>query len=135
MQTAIDAITDLIDSGDFNNEIVITPVIDLSEAQVSANELNSMFNQNYGITASLNRANEVSGMMDRRRDSKYDTTAMDDVNKTLGDFKNAVSDFANRPQTTFRNEFNITGSNPREIANEVSAILQKQIERKDAEWK
>jgi len=32
------------------------------------------------------------------------------------------------------NTFNITGSNPKEIANEVSRIIQKQIERRDTAW-
>ena len=35
---------------------------------------------------------------------------------------------------SFENTFNITGSNPKEIAEEVSNIIQRQVERRDASW-
>lgn len=35
---------------------------------------------------------------------------------------------------TIQNHFNITGDNPRQIANEVSRILQRQINRRGTTW-
>ena len=40
----------------------------------------------------------------------------------------------NTNNTEIINHFNITGNNPKEIANEVSRILQKQVERREAVW-
>ena len=56
------------------------------------------------------------------------TASMLDQIKKLG---NAMSGEKN---TTITNHFSITGDNPREIANEVSRILQQQVERRDAVW-
>ena len=35
---------------------------------------------------------------------------------------------------TINNTFNITGDNPKEIANEVSKILQHQVNRRSVTW-
>ena len=39
-----------------------------------------------------------------------------------------------RSQHKIENNFNITGDNPKEIANEVSKIIQNQINRKSTTW-
>lgn len=47
---------------------------------------------------------------------------------------NAVDNLGKNSGNTIENTFNIRGSNPEEIAEEVSNILQRQIERRDATW-
>ena len=37
-------------------------------------------------------------------------------------------------QHTIENHFSITGDNPKQIANEVSRILQRQVNRRNATW-
>ena len=46
----------------------------------------------------------------------------------------AVDNLGKNSGNTIENTFNIRGSNPEEIAEEVSNILQRQIERRDATW-
>ena len=49
-------------------------------------------------------------------------------------FKKLGNLLSGEKKTTINNYFSITGDNPREIANEVSRILQQQVERRDAVW-
>ena len=50
---------------------------------------------------------------------------LDKISDAVGNFNGGNS---------FENTFNITGSNPKEIAEEVSNIIQRQVERRDASW-
>lgn len=53
------------------------------------------------------------------------SSVLDKISDAVGNFNGGNS---------FENTFNITGSNPKEIAEEVSNIIQRQVERRDASW-
>lgn len=58
MSSAIGLISDKLGSGDFNP--TITPVVDLSRAAASANELNSMFSENRAMSVAASMNSQVS---------------------------------------------------------------------------
>jgi len=108
---------------DFENEVVIRPVMDLSEIQNGKNMLLSMMKEfdGYGIAGS----NSIAG------------SARDQINKVV------AANRSNNPSSTvegndtsgtINNTFNIQGSNPKEIAAEVSKVLQIQVNRRNAKW-
>lgn len=118
MRKAMDAVTDII-NGDMDNQPVIRPVMDLTNIQNGAGQIGSLVNGNYAIQTSVNAANRVSnGMLSRNNSS--------DVSKT--------SDTTNNTNNSIINTFNITGDDPRAIADEVSKIIQKQVERRNVVW-
>lgn len=122
MSNAISGISDIVNS-DIDSQPTIRPVLDLSDIQNGGKQLYSMMNQYDGYTmgGSLAIANSASRSMP--------------YNKSI------INDSTNKPSTvipnqtmTQQNTFNITGNNPKDIANEVSRILQKQVERRDVIW-
>lgn len=58
MSSAIGLISDKLGNGDFNP--TITPVVDLSRAAASANELNSMFSENRAMSVAASMNSQVS---------------------------------------------------------------------------
>ena len=101
---------------DFNDDIVIRPVLDLSSIQNGVGQMNSMLNNSIAATRSTSLANSISG-----RISSPSSASMSNVSN-------------NTNNTEIINHFNITGNNPQEIANEVSKIIQKQVERRGTVW-
>ena len=95
---------------------VIRPVLDLTNVQNGVGYMNSMFDKSLAINGSTRLANSISNSMNNR------------VDKSLPNVSN------NTNNTEIINHFNITGDNAKDIANEVSRILQKQMERRDAVW-
>lgn len=115
--------------GDMNNNPTITPVLDLSEVQNGTSQLYSMMDgvNGYSINGSTNLAN--SAINSSTSSLSKDTNLSDTVAK----LETAVNALANRPLTQY-NTFDIRGDDPTLIANEVSRILQRQVERRDAVW-
>ena len=101
---------------DFNDDIVIRPVLDLSDIQNGVGQMNSMLNNSIAATRSTSLANSISGHINL---------------SSIGNVSN-VSNNTNNIEII--NHFNVTGDNPQEIANEVNKILKKQIERREAVW-
>ena len=101
---------------DFNDDVVIRPVLDLSNIQNGVGQMNSMLNNSIAATRSTSLANSISGR----------------INSSSGGNVSNVSNNTNN--TEIINHFNITGDNPQAIANEVNKILNKQIERREAVW-
>ena len=102
----------------------IRPVLDLSAVHEQAKQLFRMTNNlnGYEISGSAQLANQTAFGMARREIS---------VNQNGDSHTNVPS---SNSSTVIENTFNITGNNPTEIANEVSRIIQKQVERRDASW-
>jgi len=108
---------------DFDNEIVLRPVLDLSEIQNGKNRLYSMIGDmdSYNISGSNTIAN-------RTRDE------INSKPKVTKDSQSAIENDKNAPVEVMNNTFNITGTDPKAIADEVSRVLQIQIDRRKAKW-
>ena len=110
-------------NSDFDNEVVIRPVMDLSEIQNGKNLLYSMMNDmgTYDISGS----NSIAG---RTRDD------INSGSRRSGDDSKNGSKQGNTISEVVHNTFNIKGSNPKEIADEISRALQNQVDRRKAKW-
>lgn len=126
MGNTIKAVSDAIDS-DIDAEPTIRPVMDLTEIQNGANRIEKLMS-GYGISESLDLANKAANGLNATN-IQSDTTlnAINKLQKTL-------SGILNRPNVEQNNNFNIASNNPNEVANQVSHILQQQIERRESVW-
>ena len=127
MSDTLSTIADLV-SSDIDSEPTIRPVMDLSNIQNGANQLFSMMKDvdGYSLSGSLDIANRTGSRINEvRRNINDDSSVLDKISDAVGNFNGGNS---------FENTFNITGSNPKEIAEEVSNIIQRQVERRDASW-
>lgn len=115
LQESIGHVSDVIDS-DMDFAPTIRPVIDLSDVD---NRLNNTF----GTKRVLN----IDGAV-----SQVSRVAQNNQNGS-DSFKNGNVTTNNQEYVT-HNTFNITGDNPKGIADEVSKILQKQVERRETAW-
>lgn len=106
------ALTDVsrVLEGDMDLNPVITPVVDLSNIKSIPNLFDDSYTANIATNVSRSLTPSRSGLP--------------------GDQSNAGKVY----YTTVQNEFNITGTNAEEIADEVSRIIQLQVERRDAVW-
>lgn len=118
MRTALSTVNDLFNL-DVDTQPVIRPVLDLSEIQNGTGQIGSILGGSNAIKVSANAARETSAGF---------------FNKTYTGFDSAPITNDNSNTNNIVNHFNITGDNPKEIANEVSRILQKQVERKSILW-
>lgn len=109
---------------------VITPVIDLTNVRSGGRQLNGMLtdmtNKSIGLSSSVSLANSVSSGM-RSSMEVQDSSVVDSI-------KNLIDTLKDNDSATMNNTFNINGTNAKEIANEVSKILQTQVERRAASW-
>ena len=128
MEKALGGISD-VTSG-IESQPTIRPILDLSEVESGATRINQLSNgwNGYSINGTVNMANAAMGSLSLQQNNASLNASILDRIKELG---NALS---GQNQTTVTNNFSITGDNPREIANEVSRILQQQVERRDAVW-
>ena len=102
-------------SEEIDADPVIRPVLDLTDVQNGVGILGGMFNNGLAISGSTRLAGTIS------RNVNGQATQSSNISN-------------NTNNTEIINHFNITGNNPKEIANEVSRILQKQVERREAVW-
>ena len=109
---------------------VITPVIDLTNVKSGGRQLNGMLtdmtNKSIGLSGSVSLANSVSSGM-RSSMEVQDSSVVDSI-------KNLINTLKDNDSATMNNTFNINGTNAKEIASEVSKILQTQVERRAASW-
>ena len=128
MEKAINGMSDVVNGID--TQPTIRPILDLSDIESGATRIDKLSNSwnGYSIDGTVNLAKTTMGSLPLQPNSTSLTASMLEQLKKLG---NAMSGEQN---TTITNHFSITGDNPREIANEVSRILQQQVERRDAVW-
>lgn len=115
-------------NSDVETQPTIRPIMDLTDIQNGANEIGNMMN-GYSIAGSLKLANATANAMNRSTSYANDST-LNAINK----LQDTLSSILGKPSIEQNNNFNIQGDNPREIADEVSHILQKQVERRNAIW-
>ena len=99
----------------------ITPVMDLSEIQNGAKTIGDLFGDGYAIGASLSGA-------------RIQASNVSPVVGNNGGLTSSLAGSTTNNNQTIQNTFNITGTNAKEIANEVSNIIQRQVERRKAIW-
>lgn len=128
MEKAINGMSDVVNGID--TQPTIRPILDLSDIESGATRIDKLSNSwnGYSIDGTVNLAKTTMGSLPLQPNNASLTASMLDQIKKLG---NTMSGEKN---TTITNHFSITGDNPREIANEVSRILQQQVERRDAVW-
>ena len=124
MGNAIDKISSIMDS-EFEDP-TIRPVFDLSEIQNGIGAAGKMMGDmdGYDIDGSFNMARQASNGVNSNTSK---VTSLDELTKS-------IRQLAQNPANQTENTFNITSDNPREVAEEVSKILDKQYQRKATAW-
>lgn len=109
---------------DVNLDPVIRPVLDLTDVNNGADEINGMLSSDRWIDVAGYSGESVNATV-ANRDRLF--RAFDDLQTTLSNNSNNTSN-----QT---NTFYINGADdPKTTANEISRILQRQVERRNAVW-
>ena len=131
LNNTIAGITDFI-NGSVDTQPTIRPVMDLSSIQNGTNRLYRMMSgiNGYSLSGSVDMANSVATSMSNRHgvgNNDMFGDAMDKIQKSIGTL-------SERPIGSIDNKFYINGNNPKEIADEVSRTLQRQVERRNAAW-
>ena len=113
MNLAISGIQDVI-NGDQNTDIVIRPVMDLSNVRAGTQDISSIMSNINGSSARVS----VSGSLASGIQSSINRKSLHDSEIQNGQTINNAGD-------TYNPVFNITSNNPNEVANEVNIRLQK----------
>ena len=122
VSTAIANISDLVDSE--LTDPTIKPVLDLTDIVNGANAIDDMLSGDNTINVASRTGAGINNNL-AEQESIY--SAFDSLRNTLSGISGGEGVVNN-------NTFNITGDDPKAIANEVSNILQRQIERRGAAW-
>lgn len=122
MTNAISGVTSSIENN-IDNEPTIRPVLDLTNITNGINSMDNMLasRRSIDLAASTN--------YDLNRRSNEPT-----VKDSIDNLKNAVKDLKTNQNGDIINNFNITSDAPKEVANEVSRIIQRQVERRGEVW-
>ncbi|MBP5598000.1 MAG: hypothetical protein J6Y02_21710 [Pseudobutyrivibrio sp.] len=120
--SAISNISQMVEDG-IDTQPTIRPVLDLSGVSDGIGLMDDMMSANRSVgLASSTGIGFNNGLANKLSAS----TALDDLMATIsGDY---------HPGDTINNTFNITGDDPRAIAEEVGNILQADVERRNAVW-
>ena len=126
MQNALD-LTSLIANTDFDYNPVITPVLDDSLLAEGMNRIYGMMNQKKVIQLIPNdqMANLASMVSSQQIQN-------DQFSSMFNRLANMVA--SNGGSIINNNTFNIQSNDPREVANEVSRILNRQVQQKERVW-
>ena len=124
---AIQKIYDLITTG-MDDQLVLRPVMDLTDVRIGTNEISRMMQgvDGYSINGSNTIADETYRSMKSNDISSQSSKASKEMGVNQG--------FSPQENATVNNVFNITSNNPKEVAEEVSRVIQKQIDRRNAKW-
>lgn len=120
MQKAMISVNDFINS-DMDTQPRIRPILDLSNVQNGVGKISSLLGDSASIKATVDMARKASqntpvkASFDGIKDLLSGTTTNNNI-------------------TDIKNEFFITSNDPYQVAEEVSTILQRQVERRDAIW-
>lgn len=119
---AISSISDVV-TDEMGGDPIIKPVLDLTDVTNGAGLINGMFGDQ-----SMNLAMDANSRLVSNESSQ---TALYNA---FEDLKASLNSFNKSKGVVNNNTFNINGSNPKEIADEISRILQTEIERTNAVW-
>ena len=117
MSATISAISQMANM-EIDSSPIITPILNMDELMEQASTISGLFGtESIGVNARY--ASQISNDMNAAR-------AVQNSSTTNNSYDNSTSNITNT--------FNITGDNPKEIANEVSKILQHQVNRRSVTW-
>lgn len=134
LKDAINAVSNMDDLG-VNLNPTITPVLDLSNIEKGSAEIDKISSSWDGmqVGVSSNLASNTATSFNRTAMAKV--SAMNETQNGLDMLKSAINALGNSDAgMTQNNTFNISGDDPRAIADEVSRVLQMQVERRGAVW-
>lgn len=118
MQSVITKADMMAQSG-VETQPTIRPVYDMSELEDQANQINDLLGSaSIGVSADM--ASSVSRHMGMARNDQ-------NVGNTTNTYDQSM-------HASNYNTFNIASDNPKEVANEVSKILQNQVTRRETVW-
>ena len=103
----------------------IKPTLDLTDVATGMSVLDGLFNADRSVSLA---ADSGTGVNNKIVAQNRQISAIEELQASLSNLPE------NQNGVTQNNVFNISGSDPREIADEVSNILQKQIDRRNAAW-
>lgn len=128
---AINSIADVLSNisdyvnGEMDADPTIRPVLDLSNITDGAQMINDLLSGD----RAMNMAASSSMSMNTALSNQTTTQMM------LAELRDALSGFGeNHESVVNNNTFNISGSNPKEIADEINKILNEQMVREDSVW-
>jgi len=121
---AIQKLNDLIFNG-IDSQPVIRPVMDLTEIQNGMQRVNGMMRESHRY--SVSGSNELAEQAYRSINSR--DKSFESIRKA-----NDQQSIKSGDGTSIVNNFNISGGNPKQIAEEVSRTIQKQIDRRNTRW-
>lgn len=123
MSSVLSGLTSMFDEG--FEDPTIKPVLDLTDVTNGLGVMDDMLSSNRSIA--------LSGYASQASNSIYNQATMagmfDQLRATI-----SGTPRENQNGVVNNNTFNITGNNPKEIADEVSRILQNEVERRDSVW-
>lgn len=110
---------------DMDSEMILTPVLDLTKVKEGLASFRNMtgFLDSSSITGNINTSQNLG------TDISANAPTFSSMSSKMGD----LAGFANKT-INFENVFNITSSDPEGVADEVSSILQRQVEREETVW-
>lgn len=117
--------TGMSDSVDFDP--TITPKMDFTQIQKDYDTLLAMMNQS--IEGTYMKASGIGFIANDPRQMQ----ALE-MNSAMQGLSSSISGIERPNGPVYNNEFYIQGEDPEAIAQEVSVILQKQVERREAVW-
>ena len=120
---AISHMSDLVND-EIDSDPIIRPVLDLSDVVDGAHSINGLLASNRTIGLAATSSADINNNILARNSN---ASALDNLTATL-------SGLTGGGGTINNNTFNITGDDPKSIAEEVSNILQRQVERRGAAW-
>lgn len=124
LSSAISSITDIID-GMIDSDPTIRPVLDVSGIADGVSTIDGMLSSNRTMGLAVNSSADINSKIAAQHDS---VSALDSLRASLSGLSSGGN------TTTQNNTFNISGSNPKEIADEINKILQEQMVREDSVW-
>lgn len=108
---------------EFEDGIVIRPVMDLSGIYEGKEQI-------YSMMKDLNTVS-IGGSNDMASKAYSGVRSTKQIKESTSKYNKQTEQ---PEQSTFNNTFNISGSDPKRIAQEVSKVLQNQVDRRHAKW-
>lgn len=124
MSSILSDIYDNFDS-DIEYEPTITPVLDLSNIESGTGTINDLLSGNRSIEMAATADNNVNQQINS---NNRNAAEMEELKNILKNNKGGDD------ITNINNTFNIKSNDPKDVAEEVSRKIQKQIERSNAVW-
>lgn len=123
MSSVLSKVADLVND-EMDADPTIRPVLDLTDVTNGVNAIDGMLSADRSVKLASYSSGSISSSMSQQMA----------LQSMFDNLKNTLSNLASDGGTVNNNTFNITGDDPKAIADEVSRILNNKTERRDAAW-